>query len=211
VLALTYFYIFLPLLKKTKRSLEPTTLPLLIFFSAIGLGYMLVEISQMERLMVFLGHPTYGLTVVLFALLLSSGLGSHSTRWLGDSSATGPAGACRLLLLLVAVLCFGKLTPYVIRAFQASDTPVRIMVAVGILFPLGFLMGMPFPLGMKLASVESPMITPGLWAVNGATSVVASVLAVVIALEMGISSSFWAGFVCYAVSFMVFVSVTIKR
>ena len=211
VLALTCFYVFVPLLKRSRRFLERRTLPLLIFFSAIGIGYMLVEISQMERLMVFLGHPTYGLSVVLFALLLSSGLGSHSTGRLGDASAKGYPGTWRFLLLLVAIVCFGKLTPYVIRAFQASDTPVRILVALGILFPLGFFMGMPFPLGMRLASIESPSITPGLWAVNGAASVMASVLAVAIALEAGISTSFWTGFICYAVSFVAFVSLVVKK
>jgi len=99
----------------------------------------------------------------------------------------------------------------VIRAFQASDTPVRIMVALGVLFPLGFFTGMPFPLGMKLASIESSSITPGLWAVNGAASVMASVLAVAIALEAGISTSFWTGFICYAVSFVAFVSLVVKK
>ena len=64
---------------------------------------------------------------------------------------------------------------------------------------------------MKLASIESPSITPGLWAVNGAASVMASVLAVAIALEAGISTSFWTGFICYAVSFVAFVSLVVKK
>jgi hypothetical protein len=211
VLALTCVYVFLPLLKRNRHSFGSHTLQLLVFFSAIGLGYMLVEISQMERLMVFLGHPTYGLTVVLFALLLSSGLGSHSTGRFGDVRSGGSTGAWRLGLLVLAVLVFGIFTPHILSAFQASGPPVRIMVAIGMLLPLGFLMGMPFPLGMKLASIESPAITPGLWAVNGATSVVASVLAVVIALEAGISTSFWTGCFCYAASLVVFVSLIIKK
>src|SRR5205823_3145839 len=67
VLGLSCLYVFVPFLKKTRGSLSKSVLPLLLFFSAIGVGYMLIEISQMERLMVFLGHPTYGLSVVLFA------------------------------------------------------------------------------------------------------------------------------------------------
>ena len=159
--------------------------------------------------MIFLGHPTYGLSVVLFALLLSSGLGSHSTARLGGSSVKGWAATGMLLLLLLVLLGFGKLTPHITSAFQASDTPVRIIVAVAILFPLGFLMGMPFPLGIKVASAgPSSSITPGLWAMNGATSVCASVLAIVIALGVGISTSFWAGFACYLASVLAFLYAT---
>jgi hypothetical protein len=209
VLGLSCIYVFVPFLKKTKGCLQKGVLPLLLFFSAIGVGYMLIEISQMERLMIFLGHPTYGLSVVLFALLLSSGLGSHSTARLGGSSVKGWAATGMLLLLLLVLLGFGKLTPHITSAFQASDTPVRIIVAVAILFPLGFLMGMPFPLGIKVASAgPSGSITPGLWAMNGATSVCASVLAIVIALGVGISTSFWAGFACYLASVLAFLYAT---
>jgi hypothetical protein len=199
VALLTYFFIFGPLLSKTRASLHKGAWPLLIFFSMIGLGYMLVEISQMERLIIFLGHPTYGLSVVLFALLLSGGLGSRYTASLGDPPKVAQA-AVLLLLLVVALGVFGKATLYVVRSFQASETPVRLLVAVAILFPLGFLMGMPFPLGMRIASTQSPVITPGLWAVNGATSVLASVLAIAIALMAGISAAFWTGFACYALA-----------
>jgi hypothetical protein len=165
---------------------------------------MLVEISQMQRLIVFLGHPVYGLSVVLFALLLSSGLGSFSTRGMAEGNLRSGA-ILRLVLLLGVLVVFGLLTPRAMTAFQAATTGGRIAVATGVLLPLGFFMGMAFPLGMKLASRESAALMPWLWGINGATSVCASVVAVVIAMGAGISAAFWTGWVCYALALLAFV------
>lgn len=204
VTGLTFFCIILPLALTTRKATLRGASPLLIFFAAIGFGFMLVEISLMQRLIIFLGHPTYALSVVLFALLLSSGLGSYSTHKTNNLGRTG-SSIMRLLLLLCALIIFGKLTPYAMSAFQGSTTTWRILVAAGILFPLGLFMGMAFPLGMKTASTRSASLTPWLWGINGATSVCASVLAVAIALSSSISASFWAGFFCYVVAFIAFV------
>ena len=200
VLGLTFLWIIVPLILTTDKSTLRGSLPLFIFFSCIGLGFMLVEISQMQRFIIFLGHPVYALSVVLFALLLSSGLGSYLTKKISYPGLTRSA-IMRLSLLLCALLVFGILTPYVTSMFQGSITMLRISVATLMLFPLGLFMGMAFPLGMKMASARSASLTPWLWGINGATSVCASVFAVVIALSSGISTSFWTGFSCYAVAF----------
>ena len=110
----------------------------------------------------------------------------------------------RLTLLLGALVIFGLLTPRAMAAFQASTTLHRILVAAGLLFPLGLFMGMAFPLGMKLAARDSSDLTPWLWGINGAASVCASVVAVVIAMTAGISASFWTGFACYAIALFAF-------
>jgi hypothetical protein len=201
---LTILCIFVPLILTTKKATLRGAVPLFIFFATIGFGFMLVEISQMQRLIIFLGHPTYGLSVVLFALLLSSGLGSYSTQkisYLGMKSSA----IVRLFFLLCVIFLFGKLTPYAISISQGAMTMRRVLVAIVLLFPMGLFMGMAFPLGMKIASTKSASITPWLWGINGATSVCASVLAVVIALSLGISTVFWAGFSCYVVAFIAFV------
>jgi hypothetical protein len=202
VTGLTLLCIMVPLFLTTRKETLSGALPHFLFFAAIGLGFMLIEISQMERLIIFLGHPTYGLSVVLFTLLLSSGLGSYSTVFI-KAGQRGRAAA-RLLLLLGILIFFGLLTPRALEAFQTSTTPGRILVAAIMLFPLGVAMGAPFPLGLKLASSQSDALTPWLWGINGATSVCASVLAVAIAMEVGISTSFWVGFSCYALAFGVF-------
>ncbi len=80
-------------------------------------------------------------------------------------------------------------------------------MSVGVLFPIGFMMGMPFPIGMKAASASPAArdLTPWLWGINGATSVLASVLAIVIAMAWGISASFWTGFACYVVAALAMI------
>jgi hypothetical protein len=203
VTVLTVLFILVPFVRRSRRETLPGAFPYLIFFAAIGVGFMLIEVSQMQRLIVFLGHPTYGLSVVLFVLLLSSGLGSFSTHSRRALGLKVPAIA-RLLLLLAVMLVFGLMMPRAIHAFQASTTPQRIAVAAGMLFPLGLVLGMAFPLGLKLASSQSPALTPWLWGINGATSVVGSVLAMAIALGSGISVTYWAGFFCYVAAFGAF-------
>jgi len=98
------------------------------------------------------------------------------------------------------LVVFGALTPLTIRQYSAASTPLRIAVSVAILAPLGFFMGMAFPIGMARAMRERPALTPWLWGINGAASVCASVLAVVIALGAGISAAFWVGAACYALA-----------
>jgi len=209
VIGLTFLCIIVPLILTTKKTALKGAFPLFVFFAAIGFGFMLVEISQMQRLIVFLGHPTYGLTTVLFALLLSSGLGSYLTQAIKNPGSARPAIA--LLILLGVLIAFGSLTPLAIHGFQGSTTTARILVAVCLLFPLGLFMGMPFPLGMKLASTRLASLTPWLWGINGATSVCASVIAVVIALNSGISASFWTGFACYAAALAAFIWASRRR
>ena len=204
VVALTLLCIGVPLGLAQRGKLRGTS-PLLTFFACIGIGFMMVEISQMQRLIIFLGHPTYGLSVVLFSLLVSSGLGSLMTGTIRPAQAAG-AATLRLWLLLAALLVFGAVTPHAVVAFRGATTALRILVAVSILCPLGVFMGMAFPLGMKLASRDFDTATPWLWGVNGATSVCASVLAVVIAMSVGISASFWTGVGCYAVALMAFAA-----
>ncbi len=210
VAALSLLVIVVPLAVSTREGTLRGAAAHLIFFAAIGLGFMLVEVSQMQRLIVFLGHPTYALSVVLFALLVSSGLGSYSTERVGKATSHS-SGVARLLLLLVLLSAFGIITPYLIKAFEGSTITTRILAAVGILFPIGLGMGMAFPLGLKLASSQSNSLTPWLWGINGATSVFASVVAVAIALDAGISASFWVGVGCYLIAFGVFIRTSRAR
>ncbi len=182
------------------------SLGLTVYFACIGLGFILIEIAQVQRLIVLLGHPTYTLSVVLFALLVSGGLGSYATRGISESQLTR-AGARRILALLGVLLIVGVATPVVVDRWQSGSTPVRIGIALAMLVPTGFFMGMAFPIGMRIANRVTPATTAWLWGLNGATSVVASVLAVVIAMGWGISSAWWSGTVCYLVALAALMGV----
>jgi hypothetical protein len=175
---------------------------LVAFFASIGFGFMLIETSQAQRLIIVLGHPVYGLSVVLFALLLASGAGSYLTRNVSAADLAAQ-GTRRLSLLLVSLVAFGVLTRLMMPWLEGQTTSVRIAGSAAILAIPGLFMGMAFPLGMK-AGAGRPELLPWLWGVNGATSVCASVLAVVIALTWSISAAFWAGCACYAVGLLAF-------
>lgn len=192
-------------LKITSRKVNlKGTMPLFIFFSAIGLGFMLIEISQIQRLNIFLGHPTYSLAAALFTMLLSSGIGSYFS---GASNIKSSKPIARFIALLIILVLFGTVTPYIIIAFREYSTAIRIVVSVLTLFPIGLLLGMAFPIGMKLASEKSEGITPWLWGINGVMSVLATVISIIIAMNYGISASYWTGVVCYLAAFAAFVKL----
>jgi hypothetical protein len=204
VLLLTALCIVVPLMRRRADARGASAL--LVYFSAIGLGFMLIETSQMERLIIALGHPTYALSVVLFGLLLSSGIGSYLTSGVRIAEA-GRTGVARLAALVVVLAIVGVLTPFVVRATAAQTTPLRILAALSLLFPAGLALGMAFPIGMKAASADSARaarLTPWLWGLNGAMSVVASVLSIVIALSWSISTAYWCGVASYVIGLVAF-------
>jgi SAM-dependent methyltransferase len=199
VIVLTSVCIFVPLFIKTKNQKTKGSGLLILYFAAIGFGFLLIEISQMQRLTIFLGHPTYSLSVMLFALLLSSGIGSYLTQNIQIARLKSSAFR-RFVFLLAALVFLGFLTPYVPRFFQGYSNGIRIFIAILLLFPAGLFMGMLFPIGMKMAYGDREPIKPWLWGINGATSVCASVLAIVIALTFGISAAYWSGVAFYIIA-----------
>lgn len=196
-------FIILPLVPALRSTVVKTTLPLVVYFAVIGLGFMLVEISLLQRLIIYLGHPVYSLSVVLFSILLAGGVGSYLTKAL-DGDSVFRHGTKILVVLVAVVGVLGIATPGILTAFDAAALSARVLISVGIVSVMGVVMGTAFPVGMKAASALSQDLTPFLWGVNGATSVVASVLAVVIAITAGISVSFLTGIAAYALAFSMF-------
>lgn len=209
VLVLSLLCIIIPLkmAHRRRRVLDKSSFwnvskYLLLYFAFIGLGFMLIEISQIQRLNIFLGHPTYSLSVSLFALLLSTGIGSYLTGKFLQNKSAAVRREYVFLILLIILIIFGALTPHLIDTFRASDTLIRILVAACLLFPIGLFMGTAFPMGINLAYAvpSGKSLIPWLWGINGAASVVASVLAVLIAMAFGIKAAFWSGFGCYVLA-----------
>ena len=177
------------------------------FFAGIGLGFMLVEISVMQKLNIFLGHPVYGLVVVLFALLVSGGVGSFLTKRM---EGQGFSRWCLVHFagLLILLTLAGLTLDLLIHEFRSASMNLRIAVSVMAVSAMGFMMGMAFPLAIKRAERRSAAVIPWLWAINGSTSVMASVFAMVLSLSYGISTSFWVGVVSYLGSFLFLVRST---
>jgi len=191
--------VFLPLKIRAASVRLTDSLPLCFYFMAIGMGFMFIEISQMQRLSIFLGNPSYGLSVVLFTMLAFTGLGSVLCSFL-DKRNLIPSATFRMLLICVVIVAVGLLTPYLVKTFMAAETTTRILVAIAALAPLGLVAGIAFPTGMKMAASSSPELTAWLWAINGAASVLSSVLAVLFALNFGISASYYLSCLWYGVA-----------
>lgn len=187
-------FLVLPLLLHREIGSRPAKLSALLYFVAIGLGYILVEISLIQRFVLFLGHPTYALTVVVFLLLLSSGAGSFSTR----RSSVGLIVGAIVALVLLNVL----LLPWVLSAAVGLGFAVKLIISGLLLAPLGFLMGMPFPTGLKLLSQSGNATVEWAWAMNAAASVLGSVAAMVIAIHFGLTATLSCAALAYALALL---------
>ena len=156
------------------------------YFLALGVAYIVVEVVLMQRLALFLGHPTYSVTTVLFAILLFSGLGSAwSDRRRG--TALEIAGLLRWALP-AAILIVVFLVPMALRGLIGLALPLRVLIALLVIAPLAFLMGMPFPLGVRVLAARGGGHIPWAWAANGCGSVLGSVCAVLGAMLWSFSA-----------------------
>ncbi len=176
---------------------------MLAYFGFIGLAFLLVEIPLIQRFILFLGNPSYAMTTVLFTLLLFSGLGSSVSRRVPLKLTLG------LLVILLFVLPL--LIPAITNLTLGLAVMTRICLTVILLAPVGFLMGFPFPGGIRWMTEkiqqDAPSV-PWVWGVNGAASVIAAVLAALLALSFGFSWVFRLGALCYAGALLLVWMVT---
>jgi len=196
----------------------------LLYFVAVGLGYLLVEIAFIQRFVLFLGHPTYALTVVIFLMLLSSGAGSLlSRRWLSDTARCW----IPLVLLLVAIALYTGVLPALLSSLIGLPFPAKLVVSGIVLVPLGFAMGMPFPTGLRRFAQTSTPELPATefgepattednavewaWAMNAASSVLGSVLAMVIAIHFGLNITLACGGAAYALALALLPTLAPRR
>jgi hypothetical protein len=209
-------FLVLPLaLQRRKTQHSPISL---IYFVAVGLGYILVEIAFIQRFVLFLGHPTYALTVVIFLLMLSSGAGSlFSRRWLRHVQMAW----IPLALVVAALVAEIFFLPGRLAALVGLNFEYRLVISGVLLVPLGFVMGMPFPTGLRAFSVfpeaeplpeESALgnAVEWAWAMNAAASVLGSVLAMVIAIQFGLTATLACGAGAYVIALMFLPALRAK-
>jgi hypothetical protein len=154
----------------------------LLYFSGLGIGFLFFEMVLIQRFVLYLGHPIYAVAAVLAAILIFSGLGSSASQWLQVTRAvmTAAAGLVAILIAIYAV----ALTP-VLQATIALPLVVKGLLALLIVGLPAFLMGMPFPLGLRHLTQRRREHVPWAWAVNGCLSVVSTALAALLAVEIG--------------------------
>jgi hypothetical protein len=154
------------------------------YFLAIGLAFLFIEIAYIQRFILFLGHPLYAVAVVLAGFLVFAGVGSALAPRL---DARLRLGALPLAVGGITAIALGYLfvLPPVFDALIARPDPAKIVVSLALIAPLAACMGMPFPLGIARLAGVSGEIVPWAWGINGCASVVAAVLATLLAIHFG--------------------------
>ncbi len=200
VLAVLAFLV-LPLMIEGKASKRPAKS--LLYFVAVGLGYILVEVSFIQRFVLFLGHPTYALTVVIFLMLLASGAGSVASRkWLAESRRVWVP----IIAIIAALLLYVIVLPGILEYFVGAAFSAKLAISAALLVPLGFAMGMPFPTGLRALAASDQSADSSIewaWAMNAAASVLGSVLAIVIAIQFGLNVTLACGAAAYLVALLL--------
>jgi hypothetical protein len=167
----------------------------LAYFAAIGLGFLVFEVVLIQRFVLFLGFPTYALSVVLFALLVFTGVGSLLSERLRDRRA-GLVAALAAVTAIIVVAAFA-LQP-LLRALIDLPFAARVAVTVVLLAPAGLLLGMAMPIGLRRLAGLHPTGVAWAWGINGVTSVLGSVLAIFVAINWGFTAATLLAAACYA-------------
>jgi hypothetical protein len=192
LLLLSLFAYALPLVAVRSAPRPPASA--LVFFAAIGVGYMVLEIALIQRFVLFLGFPTYALSVVLFALLVFTGLGSVVATRFANPRATLTV-ALTGTIALIAGTAFGLLP--VLRSLIELGLATRIAISIALIAPFGLTMGAAMPIGLRRLEALHPGGLPYAFGVNGTASVVASVMAAAIAINFGFTVASLLAAACY--------------
>ena len=197
---LSLLFIFLPLLFRKAKFLVPKkeALRYILYFAFLGLGFMLIEISLIQRFSIFLGHPTYSITIALFSILLFSGIGSLLTSKLN----------MKISKVIFALILTGIVFLVISFSFLKIQGSLISKSFLSILFlaPLGLFMGMPFPSGINLLDKKDRQLIPWAFGINCITSTIGSVLTLILYINSGFRITFLAALVFY-----LFALVIIKK
>jgi predicted membrane-bound spermidine synthase len=203
VLAVAIILALPPMLLGARLPRHKGVLSFLLYFLCIGAAYILIEMALIQKFVLFLGHPTYALTVVIFSMLVSSGLGSYFSRRVVGDSDRRLHGALILIAVLVAVLA-AVVTP-LLEAGVGLPLAVKFAITVALISPAGFMMGMPFPTALKrLEEWHKPSVRWA-WSLNAAASVLGSVGSLVCAIYLGLVQTLLAGGLLYLAALAVAV------
>jgi len=189
---------------ESKRGFNQNLLRSVGLFSMLGIGFMLVEISLIQRFVLFLGQPVLSMAVLLFSLLVGAGVGSMwSGRLAADKIIKGIAIAAASIVIVLLGYTF--LLPLIFDQLLGLELTIRLLTTVVVLLPLGFLMGFPFPLGIRwLKELKMENHIPWMWGINGICSVLGSVMTIVIAISFGFTEALLVGAGCYFTVFLLF-------
>jgi hypothetical protein len=167
--------------KKKGRVVSGGIWRVVVYFFAIGISFILIEIAFIQKFILFLGHPLYAVAVVLGAFLVFAGLGSAVSGHFDGRTPISRvvAGICFITLIYLFVL------PPLFQWLMPLPDGARVLISTGLISPLAFLMGMPFPLGLSRVARHSAAVVPWAWGINGCASVLSAIFATILAIHAG--------------------------
>ncbi|MCC7497984.1 MAG: hypothetical protein IT160_10435 [Bryobacterales bacterium] len=201
VLATAVILLLPPVLLGTRVPRERGLLRYLLYFACIGAGYILVQVALIQKFVLLLGHPTYALTVIIFSMLLSSGLGSFYSRRIVRQSDGRLSRVLLAVAALVAILAFAAAP--LEQAGVGWPLPVKALLTVILIAPAGFLMGMPFPNGLERLERRHAAAVRWAWALNAASSVLGSACAIFFAIYLGLRVTLLIGGMLYVCATLI--------
>ena len=194
-------FIFIPLLifKREGMKIRGSIFVSLYFF-ALGLGFIMIEIVFMQKFALFLGHPIYSISTVLGGMLFFAGLGSNlCEKWKGNPL---PALLGAVIIMAVMIIFFLALSPSIVNALLGQHLMIRILVTIlMVVAPLSVVLGFFFPLGLKIVSDRSSEFIPWAWAINSGFTVIGSILSIILAMALGFNSVLLIAAGIYALGF----------
>jgi len=197
---LSFILILLPLKFFTRLNIQtPIKLRTFIYFASLGVGFMFIEICLMQQFILFLGSPVYAMSVILAGILAYSGLGA-----LCSSRITPTRSIMHILLIIFVVLsCINAFAiKFLLVPLFSHSFGVRVIITLVFLAPIAFVMGMPFPLGIRMLNAKVPKLIPWAWGINGFLSVLSSIMAIVLAMLIGFSKVLVIAGIIYAFGFI---------
>ncbi len=178
----------------------------IIYFVCLGIGFMCIEIPLLQRFVLFLGHPIYSLSVVLLSVLCFCGIGSFLTEKIRQEKLKLYLNIIILILILSVIGYFYFLTP-LLKACLVLPQALKVLLTVLFLSPLGLLLGICFPAGLRLMDNDSHQLIPWFWSMNSASSVLGSVLSVFFSINFGIGKTMILGAIIYFIAFLIILTL----
>ncbi len=206
VVVLAMLFIILPLFRLGWKGGNKAWV--IFYFTALGFGYMFLEIVFIKYFVLYLGHPIYSVATVISVMLISSGLGSYYSSRFKEY---------REILLKITGLITALIILYTffIGVFLSSTVglpiTLKIVVTAVIIALPSFFMGMPFPIGLKIVDHIKKSNVPWAWGINGCVSVISTSLAAIIAVEMGFMAVMLFAALAYGIAFLSNFLLLMKR
>ena len=205
--------ILLPLVfsRQNKINKDKNTILSFLYFLSLGLAFLFIEIAFIQKFILFLHHPLYAIAITLAAFLLFAGLGSQYSGRLQQRLGYYRCVRLAVLVIVVLGLFYNLFLDGLFALFLASETPIKIGIAILIIAPLAFFMGMPFPLALAYLNKNFSSLVPWVWGVNGCASVISAILAMILAMHFGFTIVIIFALMLYVIAMMLFRSLPLAK